>query len=206
MYTELHIFDFDGTLFNSPTNTDENQKKYEDLTGIPWKINASLSKELSKKLGREIPTRHGWWGRYETLQPPLVPNPAPKEWFNQQVVDDFLKSKSNPYVLTCVMTGRHVGLKKDVLRILNDGNLLSHNQNIPCYCLGDSGPLSWPDKPTDTLNWKIWMTKQLVSANKEINKIVFWEDRTEHIPHFYNLNNELKMQVNVIEVSTSANF
>lgn len=185
--TEIHIYDFDGTLFNSPLNTPENQQLYENSTGLPWTITKEKSLELSEKLGQKVNTRSGWWGRPETLEPPLVPDPAPINWFNLVVVEEFYKSKANPSVLTCIMTGRHVGLKKHVLRICYDGKLFTEEDNIPCYCLGDNGPDPQGEKPHNTLGWKIWMTKQLVRLNPEVQKLVFWEDREDHVPHFVNL-------------------
>jgi hypothetical protein len=86
----LDVFDFDGTLFHSPCDTPENRQKYERVTGIPWLIDKEASRRLSKQHGKHISMRHGWWGRGETLEPPLVPAPAPCEWFNKDVCDQFL--------------------------------------------------------------------------------------------------------------------
>lgn len=190
MFTELHIFDFDGTLFKSPTNTPENHKIFEDATGIPWVINKQKSAELTEQLGRPISTRSGWWGRAETLEPPLVPNPAPPDWFNQRVVADFHASKANPNAQTCLMTGRHKGLKNHVLRICHDGNLFSEHDDVSCFFLGELGPDPQGDMPNDTLGWKLWIIRQLMRTNPQLSKIIFWEDREEHVQPFLDINGE----------------
>jgi hypothetical protein len=106
MITKLHIFDFDGTLFSSPLDNQENKKLYEKVKGKPW-------------------PHRGWWGRIETLQPPLVPDPAPPEWFIESVVQRFQESRKDATADTVILTGRHKGLRQEVLRILGDGKLMS---------------------------------------------------------------------------------
>jgi hypothetical protein len=193
MPTEIHVFDFDGTIFNSPEDTPENHKKYEQLTGIPWIITNELSKELTEKLGRPIKARKGWWGKAETLEPPLVPNPAPADWFNSKVIADFNESKANKDAATLLLTGRHGGLRSHVFRICNDGNLL--DENVQCYFKGDDGPEPNGKKPSSTLLWKIWIVEQFVRIHLSPQKIVFWEDRIEHVEHFRSLNGILANEV-----------
>lgn len=176
---ELHVYDFDGTLFNSPADTPENRKKYEDLTGIPWIITKEQSIELSEKYGKEIKSRSGWWGQPETLEPPMVPNPAPLEWFNRYVVDSFIASKANSQTITLILTGRHIGLRKYVERICNDGNLL--DDRVKLYCMGENGPNPQSKKPSKTLPWKLWIVKQYLTIYPTIEKTEFWEDREEHV-------------------------
>jgi hypothetical protein len=193
MQTEIHVFDFDGTIFNSPEDHPDNYKKYEELTGIPWIITKETSAELTKKLGYPVKTRKGWWGKGETLEPPLVPNPAPIEWFNSEVVGDFIQSKSNQNAVTLLLTGRHRGLRNHVLRICNDANLL--DENVECYFKGDTGPDPQGKKPNTTLTWKIWIIEQYIRMHPSSQKIVFWEDRENHVEHFRSLNGVLAKEV-----------
>lgn len=212
MQVELHVFDFDGTLFNSPLDSLENHKLYEKAHGMPWIIDQGKSKELTKKFKRPIGVRRGWWGRPETLEPPLVPEPAPQTFFNQSVVEDFHKSKENPESVTVVMTGRFTGLKNHVLRICRDGNLFSINKNknlyenidekVQCFFLGDSGPDPQGSKPSETLPWKIWIIEQLLRVNPTINKIVIWEDRIKHVEHFRELNGILANEIVVNHIDS----
>lgn len=176
---ELHVYDFDGTLFNSPTDTPENHKRYEELTGIPWTIDKKTSEELSNKTGKTIHPRSGWWGRPETLEPPLVPIPAPVDWFNKAVVSALNESKANESAIVLLLTGRHSKLRNHVERICNEASLL--DEKITLYCMGESGPNPKGDKPNKTLPWKLWIIGQYIDSNPSITKTIFWEDREDHI-------------------------
>lgn len=197
MPNELHIFDFDNTLFKSPTNIPENHQKYEKFAGIPWIIAKEMSKELTQKHGRKIRQRSGWFGRPETLEPPLVPIPAPQDWFIKESVEALFSSKANQDSITLIVTGRHEGLKSLVLRICSDGKLIevertpnflySIDPNVKLHCLGDNGPDPMGIKPNETLPWKIWLIEQYLRLNPEIKNTVFWEDREEHVVHFREL-------------------
>ena len=186
---ELHIYDFDGTLFNSPTDTPENHRRYEELTGIPWIITKEKSVELSQKHGKKIKSRRGWWGQSETLEPPLVPKPAPPEWFNISVVESLTLSKENQQAITLILTGCHSGLRKYVERICNDGNLL--DDRVTLYCMGEDGPKPQSDKPTHTLPWKLWIVEQYLITNPSIKKTVFWEDRIDHFEELEKLKHNI---------------
>ncbi len=216
MPSQLHIFDFDNTLFRSPVNSPETLKKFEKATGLPWLISKSMSKELTKQHRKFIPMRSGWWGRAETLQPPIVPNPAPPEWFIDSTVKALAESKLNSDAVTLILTGRHVGLRQDVLRICAQGNLIktiikstkdnkkfyeSVDSDVKLHLLGDDGPGSSANKPKDTLAWKVWLIEQYVQLYSEVNKVVFWEDRIEHVTEFNNLNGLLAEQVIVNHVT-----
>jgi hypothetical protein len=199
----LKVFDFDHTLVNTPTNTPENVAKYESATGIPWLVDKELAAQLTEKLQRPIGVRKGWFGRPETLEPPLVPDPAPPELFIPKICKLFLESKLLPNTITIVLTGRHLGLKRHVLRILDDGNVIKCERQIDqqgrmwienadvnlteVYCLGQDGPFMTgaPTKPPDTLPWKIWIINQYLK-NYDIELIEMWEDRYAHMTAFYN--------------------
>lgn len=198
MVKKLDCFDFDGTLVNTPTNTVENQKLYEKATGIPWLIDKNMSVQLSAKLKKHVPMRRGWWGRPETLEPPLVPNPTPKNLFSQPVVKLFLASKADENTITLMLTGRHAGLKPQVLRILKDGELVKIQQKgawydvidhqVFCHFLGENGPIAdRPNKPGETFPWKSWIIEQYLDLNADIETVEIWEDRAEHVVSFKGL-------------------
>lgn len=189
----LDVFDFDNTLFDTPTDTPENRRKYEEATGLPWVIDKQRARFLSKKLGRHVGMRRGWWGRPETLEPPLVPSPAPQEMFLSKVCDAFHKSKADPNTITMVLTGRYLGLASHVLRILGDGGLvkvtkqgdryLSEDPDVVCMFLGDNGPKPQGTKPAETLPWKFWILEQYVDLYP-LRRIRIWDDREEHVTEF----------------------
>ena len=210
MPRKLDVFDFDGTLFRNPLDTAENRKKFEDHTGIPWIINKEMSRELTRKHKKYIGVRKGWYGRAETLSPPIVPDPAPADMFIAHVCESFHKSKADQESLTLLMTGRHAGIQAQVLRIADDGGLLQVQRskskegelfcrnidpNVTCWFMGMDGPRPKGNKPTDTLPWKIWILEQYTKIHPEIEVIEIWEDRDEHVEAFRELNELLADQV-----------
>lgn len=201
MITELHLFDFDGTLFNSPEDTPENRRRYESEAGIPWIIDRKKAEELSKKLGRTIQPRNGWWGRIETLEPPLVPDPAPLEWFNDDVLNDLNKSKENEAVITLLLTGRLKHLKKNVEKICNVANVIDNR--IHFYVMGEDGPNPFGQKPNNTFLWKTWIVEQFLKTNQTIRKMIVWEDRHEHVQKFENLHGKLVQEIVVNHIKST---
>ena len=199
---KLDIFDFDGTLVRTPVNTPENIKKYEKATGIPWIIDKNLARELSNKHGKHIGMRRGWFGRAETLEPPLVPDPCPRSLGITEVIDQFHESKRNKNTRTLIVTGRHAGLKSQVLRICGDLGLISVrrkksekeklfvenlDKDVTLYCLGDDGPgkcKTTPTKPNETFPWKMWLIEMFAEYYPELEEIEIWEDRQEHFLNF----------------------
>lgn len=210
MPRKLDVFDFDGTLFRSPVDTPENRRIFEDKTGIPWIVTKEMSRDLTRLHKQFVGIRKGWFGRQETLEPPLVPMPAPREMFINPVCEAFLKSKADPDSITLMMTGRHAGLKAQVLRIVQDGGLVEVDRktnkegklfcnnidaNVTTLFLGDDGPRPKGTKPTETLPWKMWILEQYVKVHPEISTVEIWEDRKEHVNKFQELHGALAEQV-----------
>lgn len=192
---KLNVFDFDNTLFNSPADNGHYRNLYEKETGIPWIISKELAAQLSKKLKRKISPRHGWWGRAESLQPPIVPDPPPKDWLLPTHID-LLESKKDPTSVSIIMTGRHAGLKQHVLRILYHYDILNivkekdwfiNNDAVSIYCLGENGPLKNEEfgepKPNQTFPWKCWIISQFLLLYP-LENVEIWEDREEHVNQF----------------------
>jgi hypothetical protein len=209
----IRFFDFDGTLWRNPIDTPKNRAYFEEQTGTPWLINKALSRELTAKHRRHIPMRSGWYGRAETLEPPLVPNPAPKELFIEHAVQALHESKMNSEALTIIMTGRHAGLKNQVLRICDDGGLvkvkrtnkdgcISYENDDPfvdLLMLGMDGPAKEAvgTKPNSTLDWKMWIIEQYLHFYPEVGHLEIWEDREEHKIEFEALHGLVKPKVTV---------
>ena len=208
---KLQIFDFDGTLVFTPTNTPEQMEIYEKAKGIPWLIDKQTAKKLSAQLKKPIGVRRGWFGRKETLEPPLVPDPTPQEIVNQEICDLFLESKTSEDTITVMMTGRHSGLRNHVLRILGDiglikvkvvrkgTNLLVKEKDgeALCYFLGDDGPVpDFGERPSETLPWKCWIIEQLIQTS-QCDMIEIWEDRLEHVLAFEEFGETLDQELKV---------
>lgn len=97
--TKLSIFDFDGTLVDTPL-PDTGRTEYETKTGKKW-------------------PHEGWWGRSESLDQTVFEMPIIKN-----VVDAYAREKVNPSTLTVMMTGRMVKLQNDVKAILDKKGLV----------------------------------------------------------------------------------
>ena len=90
---ELHIYDFDGTLFNTPM-PDVGKSRWQEATGEKW-------------------PHRGWWGQAESLDTDVfdvTPNPG--------VLAAFHESMAAPNVHTIVLTGRHRALVAVVQKIM----------------------------------------------------------------------------------------
>jgi hypothetical protein len=94
----IAIFDFDGTLVNSPL-PDEGKVEYEKKTGKPW-------------------PHTGWWSKPESLDSTI---------FNMSVIPEtksfYEREKSMPNTLMVMMTGRIQKLSGQVEAILNANGL-----------------------------------------------------------------------------------
>mgnify|MGYP000023310617 FL=1 len=93
---ELHVWDFDGTLVNTPV-PDTGRAQYEFETGLPW-------------------PHKGWWGRAESLEHPLT-------WSAGPAMDEFralADTNAHPRVRRVMMTGRRSKLAPQVMAILTE--------------------------------------------------------------------------------------
>ena len=95
--TQLFIFDFDGTLFDSP-NPLEGRVMYEHLTGKPW-------------------PHRGWLGWPESLLPPLKVKPL-------TVVAEFRRHLNRAGSFTVLMTGRAQRTASAVKLVLDSAHLV----------------------------------------------------------------------------------
>lgn len=213
----LDIFDFDGTLWKNPADTPETRKAYEKATGVPWAISKEMAKELSRKTGRFVGPRQGWYGRAETLQPPLVPDPVTADFFIEEIVAELKKSTADEERATIIMTGRHAGLAQPVYRIIHDGKIAGVEKvgngtfrwvdpKVKIYFLGNDGPaikLASGPKPQETFPWKRWIIHQFVALWTDLEEIHIWEDREEHVVAFGEIGPDiesLKLKVNHVKL------
>lgn len=96
---KLVVYDFDGTLFHSP-EPEEGKKLYQDLTGAEWPYK-------------------GWWGRVETLSPPLVPEVPGPEWYILKTVSKCKADLADAKTSVVLMTGRPSHFRRRVENILH---------------------------------------------------------------------------------------
>lgn len=156
--TRLAIFDFDGTLVNTP-GPEEGKARYQQVTGQPW-------------------PHKGWWGRRETLTPPVFNNE--EEALKQEVVAEFHKAKADPNTQVVMMTGRHGGQEKEVRAILSKYGLEPDEH----YYQGHKSLLGHPlyPKTQDTWDYKNHVLKNILVPRSGIKIIELWDDRVDHVP------------------------
>lgn len=150
---KIDIFDFDGTLFNSPT-----PKKAKEIID---RHNIRMAFENKPEIKM---VKHNYWNSPISLEPPVVPSPAPCVLLNQKVAREFYASKRNPEKLTIIMTGRPPELRSQLTRILNDFKL-------------DSDRLFMMSSDRSSLDQKIEHICQLLDELPNVEEVEMWDDR-----------------------------
>jgi hypothetical protein len=148
------VFDFDGTLVFTPTKP------------AGWKA--------------------GWWGKRDSLLPPFVPHHSGLQengahLLNNKVAKAFIESKLRSDTHTVMMTGRHWGLRNEVMNILRGFNLCTKEdherlQEDSKHFVFISGG--------KTLEGKLAVIDELFAMYPSVDWIEMWEDRIEHVSAF----------------------
>lgn len=152
MKKRLVIYDFDGTIFFSPNK--EQGEKICAKNGMNW-------------------MHTGWWGRKESLLPPIVEKNPPKSQYNEIVNEAYLKDKKDKNCSVILMTGRPFYMEKRIKEICENNNMLFDSY----YFSGSPGHIG-----NSTLEMKINFIEKNINENLEILEI--WEDRPDQIKGF----------------------
>ncbi len=96
--TNIRVFDFDGTLVNTPM-FDTHKDVYLQKTGQPW-------------------PHKGWWGKADSLDMKIFDMPVFPD-----VISDYERERATPNTLMVMLTGRIPMLSKQVEAILADKGL-----------------------------------------------------------------------------------
>jgi hypothetical protein len=149
------IYDWDNTLFNA-LSPDIGKQLYLEKTGQPWPFT-------------------GWWGRLETLLPPLVNEPITEDHFVADTLAALREDRKRDDTNCYLMTGRPYKVKTRVLDILKivqadfDGYYFRGGRN--------------QSHLSDTLDIKLHIiANELI--HPELNILEIWEDRDEHVIRF----------------------
>lgn len=161
MYNKLAIFDFDDTIFKSP-GRDLGEKAYLSSTGNKW-------------------PHAGWYGRIETLTPPIVPQIPPKDMLIEKTFQEWQKRKQDPNTKTVLLTGRPYKIRHRILEILGHYDMTFDQE----FFRGQPGT-----KGRDTFEIKMNIIQGLLHPELELLEI--WEDRPEHVSGFINEFKKLK--------------
>lgn len=153
----ISIYDFDGTLFNSP-DRERGETLLFEATGELW-------------------PHQGWWGRAESLLPPIVPEKPGEEWFVAPTVEAYREDAKDEHTELILMTGRPYRLRWRVQQILDHHGIAFHDYRYR----GMKG-----QKGRNTFEIKTNIIElELVHPALEILEI--WEDRPEHTSDFLTL-------------------
>jgi hypothetical protein len=104
-FKKLSVFDFDGTLVNTPL-PEEGKKEYKEKTGQDW-------------------PHAGWWGQPMSLD---------SEIFDMNIIPSviraYLKEINDPNTMVVMVTGRINKLSGLVKKILDDNGLKFHEYHF----------------------------------------------------------------------------
>lgn len=168
--TRLAVFDFDDTLVLTPTKED-----YQKRTGTIWK--------------------GGWWGNPKTLEHPVFDD-NDAAIINPQVAKTFQQFRQDPNTYVVVMTGRIAKFENRVKEILAKYNIhpdefyFKDQKNLtidPTY------KQHMAQNKNDTFNYKEFVIiNRLIKTYPDVQSVEIFDDRTEHIPRFVELGENLK--------------
>lgn len=175
MFTKMAIFDFDGTLVKSPDRT-EGENLYFEATGKMFPFG-------------------GWWGRLETLIPPVFPQNPTEEYFIKPIVEAYKLTAQCPQTELILMTGRPYKHRKRIVEILDCQNLKFHQY----YFRGQPG-----QKGRDTLEIKCNFIDDLIHDSLE--KLEIYEDRATHVSFFYDMRKKWKNKVKEVIIHDVNSF
>lgn len=112
----------------------------------------------------------GFWGRPETLSPPLVPENPGADWWASGVVREAKRCIGDPDTYTCLLTGRVRKFEKRIRHLLGTQGLRFDD----CFFASGSG----------TLPFKLATIETLVRKFPAVEVVEMWDDRSEHTGDF----------------------
>jgi len=151
---KLKIWDFDGTLYNSPDRA-EGEVLYLAGTGKAWPFG-------------------GWWGRIETLMPPIIADPPPRERLILWTYEQYLQARADQDAFNVLLTGRPHKNRKRVQEILAHFDI-SFDEEYFRGMRGING--------SDTFEIKCGIIEERL-VHDGLEEIDLWEDRADHIGPF----------------------
>lgn len=175
--TVIKIFDFDGTIFNSP---------------IP---NRNLwDKNMFGKLMSETQRGgYGWFQNPRTLEDRYIGNSD----FNEEVVAEIRKAMADENTITVLLTGRTVKYRGLVKQILETNDLI-----FDYYGFKPTGK----GVNIFTMNFKQEFIRDVVALYSDVISIEIWEDRRKHVKRFNDFLNTLDLNGGVHFIKESERY
>jgi hypothetical protein len=128
-----------------------------------------------------------WWSNIKSLTPPLMPQHPGNEWWNDEICEEAFVSLADPAAYTIMLTGR-------IDKVFNErvNELLEQKGfNFPYVGLA---------KLHTSIDSKFQHLDKILSDNPYFEKIIFYDDRTEHFPLFEEYCNKKELECEVIPV------
>jgi len=160
---KVDVFDFDDTLVFTPS-----AKKAKDIL---HKHNVKAAIEGTDMI-RPL-DGHCFYYAYQSLEPPLVPEPCPCSMLNQGVAQQFYASAGDPRRMTVILTGRPPHLEKHIRRILGDFKM-------------EPNRLVTVPVTSSTLPKKIEVIARLLDEFPSTEEVEMWDDRGPLKAKLYN--------------------
>lgn len=183
MKKRLKIYDFDGTLVNTPS---------PEAVIEGWPARDHYDRWLSMN---DLPRRKwtGWWGRVETLLPPIFGTMKDGVWvmpegvLNEELAALHAEQRDDEENLVVLMTGRHRKMqhpekKEHVSKVILDHYGLSFDEYHYSYDF------------TPTLTFKCNTIDKILQDNPSIEDVEIYEDREPHYSKFWEFIKYLKKQ------------
>ena len=131
--------------------------------------------------------RGAWWSSIKSLSPPMVPETPGDEWWNDDICEKAFESLADKDVYTILLTGR-------VDRVFNERvNDLLNSKGLEFPYVGLA-------KLKTSFESKAQHLDEMLADNPHIEKITFYDDRTEHFPLFRKYCEEKDLECEVIPV------
>lgn len=169
----LKVYDFDGTLVWSPAP----EKLYGDQTALEF------YDEYLAANGKPKRKWHGWWGRKETLMPPLFGEMVdgvyvpPADGLNQSLAAVHAEHRADPENLVILLTGRHLKMRHECGTHVCEKILEAYGLSFDEYHYNRSAGLN-------TLLFKQQTLDALCDKHK-IRDVEIFEDREAHVSGFW---------------------
>ncbi len=171
-FKKLVVIDFDGTLVWSPS-------KATLVEGVPA---IELYDRWAAAQGLPPRKWQGWWGRKETLMPPIFGShqggtlTCPPECLNHSLVAILEEYRQDPVTLSVLMTGRHAKMTYPdgihVCRAILDSYKVTFDE----YHYNTGG---------DTLQFKCKTIDDVLNRHPAIDDVTIYEDRADHVSAFF---------------------
>ncbi|KAF2400122.1 hypothetical protein EJ06DRAFT_511388 [Trichodelitschia bisporula] len=163
---EIHIYDFDNTLFHTPT---PNRKLWH-------------SSALGKLMGESIFANGGWWHDPSVLASTGegIEKEEPRAWagfWNETLVELVQLSRQQGHVLTVLLTGRGEQRFADLIKRM----VRSKGLKFDMICLKRAdGSAPYPT----TMAYKKSLIKEIMLTYHHAREIRIYEDRQNHVREF----------------------